>query len=134
MKGIGKAVGLGFKGFRFWRKHEIGKRILGTRQTGQQELTSELIALQVRGEGGMLLKGKLTFAGLAATALGMALNWIGLGDCTPDMIAQYGPEACQQASAVALSLVDRALAFGGLALATYGRIRAARRERALEAT
>ena len=42
MKGIGKAVGLGFKGFRFWRKHEIGKRILGTYEP-KTEQTSERI-------------------------------------------------------------------------------------------
>lgn len=122
---------------KLWMVVKPIKRIKEARQRRKAarqgvEFSSEKIEYEVT-EIEPMLKGKLTYTGILATAVGAMLGWIGLGDCTPDMLAQYGPEACEQAQAVAFELVDKVLVAAGLVVAVVGRIRAARREKALEA-
>ena len=73
-----------------------------------------------------MLKGKLTYIGIAGMAISAVFGWLGIGDCTPEQVVELGEAACQGAEALALDVADKV----GLLLSTvvglYGRYRASK--------
>jgi len=116
----------GLAGFRFWRKHELGRKLVRrlapkfaerrARKRARQKAEKDAAGGEFfpdETEETSMFNGMRTYIGIATAAVGVVLGWLGVGQA----------ESSELAGQI-VGALDQVLTVAGLALAAYGRAKA----------
>jgi hypothetical protein len=121
-------------GFRFWRKHEIGKRLMRPIRKARNRRRERRGLPPLTEEEDTMPKHWLSWGGIIAMGVGFGLQMLGVGECSPEELAA-GAQACVDPTAVqsVVNGLSEALEGAGAIVAAIGKVRNMKREKALVA-
>jgi hypothetical protein len=110
----------GHAGFKFWRKHELGKKLTRklfpramARRDAKHPLDEVSEDFNSPNDEVLTMNGFKTYTGLAVAAIGMVLGWLGVGETDSAAL-----------SSQIVGALDQIVTVGGLLFAAYGRAKA----------